>query len=145
MHQGVKYNCILETGTSCELSFGTQVMSLWMNEASLEKTWATSTLKGILNVPSLTLILYLYSALVLWSTRRRHIAFVCSLDGCQEWRTTSRKLMSTTDLWMEMEISTGGSSLALTTYLQSSCVLSLERCAKSWMSNKTPIYFLLIM
>lgn len=145
MHQGVKYNCILETGTSCELSFGTQVMSLWMNEASLEKTWATSTLKGILNVPSLTLILYLYSALVLWSTRRRHIAFVCSLDGCQEWRTTSRRLMSTTDLWMEMEISTGGSSLALTTYLQSSCVLSLERCVKPWMSNKTPIYFLLIM
>lgn len=48
----------------------------------------------------------------------------CFLDGCQAWRSRSRRLMSTTDPWMVMETSTGGSSLGLTTCLQNSCVLS---------------------
>ena len=63
------------------------------------------------------------------------------LDGCQEWRRTSRRLMSTTDPWMVMEISTGGSSLGLTICLQNSCVSFRGKWVRSWMRNKASSSF----
>lgn len=142
----MKNNGMFKTGTSCEPSFGTQLMSFWTKQVSLEKTWVTSMLKGTLLVLSLTWSphLHMFYLNIHFSTIHSvihcliaNLTLLCFLDGCQEWRSRSRRLMSTTGPWMVMEISTGGSSLGLTTCLQNSCVLSRGKWVRSWSSNKS--------
>lgn len=148
MYWGIKYNGIFETGTPCGPSFGTQLMSFWTKQASLEKAWVTSMLKGTTLFPPVTFTVYSYSVHVFHLNMCFSAYWTCSqvvnrnktlprfLDGCQEWRRTSRRLMSTTDPWMVMEISTGGSSLGLTICLPNSCVSFRGKWVRSWIRNK---------
>lgn len=147
MHLRSKCNGIFNTGTACEPLFGTQRMLLWTKQASLEKTWVTSMLKGTLLVLFLTWTCsfnsHMFECRMHFSVDWTHsqiadlnLTSLYVLDGCQAWRSTSRRLMFTTDLWMVMEISTGDSSLSLTTCLQSSYVLSRGRWVTSTSRNK---------
>lgn len=134
-------NGSFETGTSCGPLFGTQLMSLWMKQASLEKTWVTSMLKGILLILSLNLNTSSVSCVINDPFVLIYNITWFFLDGCLEWRRTSRRLMCTTDLWMEMVTSTGGLSLALNTCLQNSCALSQGKWVRSSIKKKMSYQF----